>query len=462
MSSAKVETPVAAQATSPSGPDSYELANVGKEDRSVGNDSSKADDEDKSLYQTPAQIRIERIRFATLCHSFFLLGWNDGSTGPLLPAIKGHYNVGFAAVSSLFIVTCAGAAVGAFSIFYLLDKLGFGKVLVIGAILQTIAYAVQAAAPPFPAFVVIAFINGMGMSFQDATGNGFVASLKRNGARKMGILHAVYGLGAFVAPFVATPFSSMKAKQWALFYITSAGIAAIAAVALSVVFRFKRQDVLLHETNSEIHKEEPSADGTVTVDGRNKMMHTLSLPLVHYLAFYIGVYVGVEVTLGGWVVTFIRDERGGNASSGYITSGFFGGLMAGRILLLPVNSWLGERRVIFLYAVLTIALDVVIWQVRSLIGDAVAVSIIGVLFGPMYPIVMHQAGLILPPRILAGAVGYIAGFGIVGAAIIPFITGALAARFEIRVMPIVVLIMTTMMAMLWALAMRQQKRSRID
>ena len=61
------------------------------------------------------------------------------------------------------------------------------------------------------------------------------------------------------------------------------------------------------------------------------------------MAFYILVYVGVEVTIGGestykykvqclvlkgaigWIVTYLIHERGGGSSSGYVSSGFFGG-----------------------------------------------------------------------------------------------------------------------------------------
>ena len=69
----------------------------------------------------------------------------------------------------------------------------------------------------------------------------------------------------------------------------------------------------------------------------------LSLKAVHLMAFYILVYVGVEVTIGGeptykykvqclvlkgvigWIVTYLIHERGGGSSSGYVSSGFFGG-----------------------------------------------------------------------------------------------------------------------------------------
>lgn len=42
---------------------------------------------------TPASRRKARIQFVTLCWSLFLAGWNDGTTGPLLPRIQLVYHV---------------------------------------------------------------------------------------------------------------------------------------------------------------------------------------------------------------------------------------------------------------------------------------------------------------------------------------------------------------------------------
>ena len=56
------------------------------------------------------------------------------------------------------------------------------------------------------------------------------------------------------------------------------------------------------------------------------------------MALFLFTYVGVEVTIGGWIVTFLITERGGGPSAGYISSGFFGGLTVGRVVLLPLNK----------------------------------------------------------------------------------------------------------------------------
>jgi fucose permease len=78
------------------------------------------------------------------------------------------------------------------------------------------------------------------------------------------------------------------------------------------------------------------------------------------------------------------------------------------------------------------SLELVVWFVPSLIGDAVAVSIVGVFLGPIYPIVMNESSRILPHWLLTGSIGWIAGFGQAGSAVLPFMTGALASKTGIK------------------------------
>ena len=42
---------------------------------------------------THQQKILARIQFLSLCWTLFLAGWNDGSTGPLLPRIQEVYHV---------------------------------------------------------------------------------------------------------------------------------------------------------------------------------------------------------------------------------------------------------------------------------------------------------------------------------------------------------------------------------
>ncbi|KAG8931617.1 hypothetical protein FRC02_002439 [Tulasnella sp. 418] len=99
------------------------------------------------------------------------------------------------------------------------------------------------------------------------------------------------------------------------------------------------------------------------------------------------------------------------------------GITLGRVALLWVNQKIGEKRVVYLYAILAMGLELVVWLVPNVVGNAIAVSLIGVLMGPFYPICMNVAGSLLPQSILVGSIGWITGLGQAGAALFPFITG---------------------------------------
>lgn len=355
----------------------------------------------------------------------------------------------FIVVSLMFVFACVGFVSGALINVPLNDKLGFGRVITIGAFCQVIGYAIQAPGPPFPAFVFAFVINGVGIALQDAQANGFVATLKDNPEAKMGILHAAYGVGALAAPLVATQFAQLH--RWSFHYIVSLGLATANTIVLGVIFRLKNQDDCLLQAGETIAQKVAGEDD-------HKFRQIMQTKAVHLLAIFVLVYVGVEVTIGGWIVTFIVQVRKGGPSSGYISSGFFGGLALGRVLLLWVNQKVGERRALFIYALLAIGLEVVVWTVPSLVGDAIFVSIIGLLLGPMYPIAMNHASRVLPRWILTGSIGWIAGFGQAGSAVLPFMTGAIAEKHGIKTLHPFLAAMMVVMILLWAIVPRTSKK----
>ncbi|KAF7360332.1 MFS domain-containing protein [Mycena venus] len=395
----------------------------------------------------------ERVQLFALYWCLFLAGWNDGSAGPLIPRIQKVYHVGFAVVSLIFVFACVGFIGGAMINVPLTDRLGFGKMIAFGSICQIIAYAMQAPAPPFPVFVLSFVINGVGIAIQDAQANGYVASLKHSPEIKMGLLHGAYGAGALVSPIVATQFSQLR--HWSFHYLASLGVAISNALVLAFVFRFKSQDgeahtveacTIAHDVSKECLATVGEAAGETSTSEHSTFRQILSTKTVHLLAFFILVYVGVEVTIGGWIVTYIIDVRGGGPSSGYVSAGFFGGKKS-----LLRSRAIGERRVLYLYSILAIALELVVWLVPSLIGDAVAVAIVGMLLGPIYPITMNYAGRVLPRWLLTGSIGWIAGFGQAGSAVFPFITGAIASKTGIKALQPLLISMMSFMIVLWAL-----------
>ncbi|KAG0695920.1 MFS general substrate transporter [Suillus ampliporus] len=416
--------------------------------------------------QSRTQQTREKIQFVTLCWFIYLEGWNDGSNGPLLPRIQKVYGVGYGIVSLIFVFSSVGFIIGAFSNVILAERLGFGKVMVLGSLFQVVAYSIESSGPPFPAFIFAYFMNGIGLALQNANSVGYVAAIKENAALKMGLLMATYGGGALSSPLVATQFS--KLPHWNFHYLTSLGIAVSNTIALIIVFRLKRQEECLAEIGIVDTDNDTSEHSHLKQICANRN--------VHLLAAFALLYVGVEVTIGGWIVTYIIDARGGGSSSGYISTGFFAGLMVGRVALLRINEKIGEWVVMFIYAALAISLEFIVWFVPSLVGDAVAVSVVGVLLGPMYPIIVNHTGRVLPRWILTGmsqtvhswflihnsrgvgSIGWIAGVGQVGSALVPFMAGAIAQGSGIKSLQPVLVGIMVLMTVLWALVPHSSRR----
>jgi len=90
---------------------------------------------------------------------------------------------------------------------------------------------------------------------------------------------------------------------------------------------------------------------------------------------------------------------------GYVQTGFAGGMFLGRVLLAEPTKRLGERRMVFMYAVLCLGLELVFWLVPNIIAGAVAISIFGFFSGPFFATGVSVGSQIFPASIRSSALG---------------------------------------------------------
>jgi MFS family permease len=132
-------------------------------------------------------------------------------------------------------------------------------------------------------------------------------------------IHYVYGIfytmdrqgvGALTAPIVATQFAQLY--RWHFYYLTSLAVAILNTVLLVCIFGFKTQDgkfnVPFFSENVQSHDAPRGSEclaqigqdvGEKETVGGSKYREMFKLKALHLLAFFILVYVGVEVTIGG-------------------------------------------------------------------------------------------------------------------------------------------------------------------
>lgn len=395
---------------------------------------SPKQDEASAVVQTWRNPSMNRYRILTICLIQFANGFNDSAPGALLPYIEQHYHVDYTIVSMIFIANAIGFLTAAFFVTPTDLKLGRARTLMLCEAIVACGYIIMVSSPPFAVFAIAYFITGYGMATTLALNNVFTVNLAASTVL-LGFMHGSYGLGGLLAPIVATamvtariPFSRFYALPLAL-RMLNLGLAA---------WSFR---------GFEADTPRPGVAA-----GKRRMLATALRTRATLLgALFIFAYQGAEVSISGWVISFLISVRGGAPDRvGYVTAGFWGGITAGRLGLSVVGARVGEVRAVWVLVGLTAAMQMVVWFAESVVGDALAVAVLGLLLGPVYPCATSVLSKRLDRSVQSTAFGFISSAGSSGGAVAPFVVGVLAGFRGTWVLHPVCVACYAVMAACWA------------
>ncbi|KAF8850346.1 hypothetical protein BDZ45DRAFT_751854 [Acephala macrosclerotiorum] len=122
------------------------------------------------------------------------------------------------------------------------------------------------------------------------------------------------------------------------------------------------------------------------------------LPILGALLTF--AYQGAEVSISGWVTTFLISDRSGEPKYvGYVSGGFWYRITVGRFILGHAAYRIDEKTFVYLLGCSAIGFQLLVWLIPNVIGDAIVVSIVGLLLGPIYPCGQSMLSKLLPNRI---------------------------------------------------------------
>lgn len=156
----------------------------------------------------------------------------------------------------------------------------------------------------------------------------------------MGFMHSMYGVGALIAPLLATYFAAHYPDRFFMHYSVSTTLALFQTVAVALTFRLKPIDELVPP---RIHQSQSASEGKPIELGKYNnddtsndnddddplppatMSTIFRTPMIQLMSLFLLVYIGLEVTMSGWIVTYLEVMRDSGPKAGYVSSGFFGG-----------------------------------------------------------------------------------------------------------------------------------------
>ncbi|KAI9490062.1 major facilitator superfamily domain-containing protein [Zychaea mexicana] len=347
--------------------------------------------------------------------------------------MKSWYNVNQSIVSIVFLCYAAGFAIAAVLNGLIIKKLSQSKTIAIGATSLVIGFVMLLMAPPFPVLCIFYAFVGFGVALTQSGANVVVGELP-NATMTLNFLHASFGLGALIGPLIASAL--LQYRPWNYTYLVLSSFAVVNLI--TSIFSSGTTAV-----SSLGDQDQQDAQ-------RNALSQVIRYPIAYVGAFFLLVYVGIEVTIGDWAYTFLITERSHDQKfMSHLMSCYWAGITAGRLILGYVTMKLGEKRMIYVYIAILIGMCVVFWVIPIVAVDAVALVLSGFVLGPLFPTILSVAKQSVPCHLYATTVGFLSAFGSGGSALFPYITGVLIGAVGVKAMPPLTLAMSTTIFIAW-------------
>ena len=403
--------------------------------------------------QTISNPPINKYRVLSACLMNLGNGLNDSAPGAIIPYLEKEYHIGYAIVSLIFVANAVGFISAAPLTHALQARLGRAKSYAVAESMITAAYVMLVCRPPFPVVVLAFFFVGLGIAFNLALNNVFCANLA-NATTTLGYLHGSYGIGGTVGPLIATALVT-HGRPWSTFYFITLAVALTNLTMAFTTFRNYEAD-----SSSSLAPLRPTPSNPTGTSSKSKLLEQALRNKTTILgALFIFAYQGAEVSISGWVISFLISYRHSSpARVGYVTSGFWGGITLGRFLLSHPAQKLGEKRSTFFLIGGATAFQILVWLVPNVIGEAVAVSIVGLLLGPVYPCATAVFSKLIPLRLQMSSLATVSALGSSGGAVAPFFTGLLAQHAGTWVLHPICVGLFGGMVVCWACLDRAGKR----
>lgn len=364
------------------------------------------------------------ILIAVIFTAFVGLGIPDSLVGSAWPAIYQELGISsslnFCMTLPVSFCTIAASLLSG----KLIEKFGTGIVSTISTLLTAVAILLISVSDNFIAMVLCGIPLGLGAGAIDSGLNGFVA--RNYSARVMSFLHASYGVGVAVSPYliaIAIEKYNWRVGYRIVFFIQLA-ITIIIALSIPLWKKAEKKDI------AEVTESRRISTG--------ELLKTKGLfPIL--LTFFFAC--ATEFLFGSWMTTFLVTQKETlKETAAKILTMYYVGLTSGRFISGVISTKLKAKNVITIAFCIQIIATVMLFIPYNRNAYYVAIAfLLGFGVGPIFPNLSHLTpsnfGYEKSQRIM-GLQQAVSSCGVMA---IPFTYGLLSSVFTHRIFPIVLI-----------------------
>ncbi len=380
---------------------------------------------------------------AVLSIIFFTWGALTSLNDVLIPHLKAVFAMNYAQTMLIQFTFFSTYLVMSLPAGRVIARLGYKPSMVIGLIVAAsgaLAFYPAAKVPSYPLFLLALFVLASGITLLQVAANPYISLLgePRGASSRLTLAQALNSLGHTLSPALLGPLilsvavlGSAELAQLPQARQEAYRIAQAASVQLP--YLGIAGGLLLLAGCVYLFRLPPLTEASEQADPRH---HTFAEALRHRQlrlgVVAIFVYVGAEVTIGSFLISYIASPRIGNIDAGsaaHYVSYYWGAAMTGRFIGAALLRRFAPRVLLCVFALVAIAL----LATTILSAGALAVwSVIGIglfnsiMFPTLFTLGIEGLGPLTPKA------SSLLVMAIVGGAVIPLLQGVLADRIGVQ------------------------------
>jgi fucose permease len=375
----------------------------------------------KQLMKNQAALPVSLILLAYI--AFISLGLPDGLLGVAWPSVRTNFSRSLDSLGMLMAASMVGYLVSTFYSGVILSEIGVGWLLSLSCGLTGIALLGYTVVPFWWMLIILFVFSGLGAGAIDAGLNTYAA--ENFGEGLMQWLHASFGIGVTIGPVIMTfGINFFSSWRWGYILVGSAQVALALCFASTVTMWNKKDNKPGEVADTQSSEDTPA------------MKETLKHLNVWLSALLFFVYSGIESSLGIWSYTLLTESRHiSHEAAGFMVGSYWAMFTIGRILAGFFTKHTG------MYSLIKISLGaafiggvLLIWNPFPL-SSLAAVAITGFAIAPMFPGMVSLTERRVSSRYTANTVGIQMSASGIGIAILPGMTGVLAQRTSLEIIP---------------------------
>lgn len=376
----------------------------------------------------PSSKTQSRIMLFVVFCAFISIGFPDAVLGVAWPEMRIDFSRNLADVGVILLFNSIGYFSSGALAGSILARFGVGKTLAFSTLLVAAGLAGYAIAPSFWALPFIAVSVGFGSGAVDAGLNFYAAEKYSN--MVMNWLHAFFGFGAMIGPFIMAGTLNADAS-WRWGYAIVAMVTLVLAIVFIFVMNTWDEDVAQVEETSRI----PAS-------------RVMKMPLVWLQIGLFFAMVGIEASVGIWTATLLRGRFLEDAATAGVWAGlYWGAVGVGRLAIPVIFRQVPTARVIQGGAWMMLIAEL------FLLPDAAWMTKLGVvLFGlgnaPMFPNLMTLTPHRYGREVAIHTIGFQVSAATAAAAIVPSTAGLIAENTSLLAIPITITVIAVIVVIL--------------